>query len=383
MGREYTVSTGMKIFYILLTVGMFVFAIVLFDISKDQPLFLLFPLVLIAGAVLIIINVLKRKVIIYDDSIVCINLFSTKEISFSDIKGCRIGDKYISIEPVSQQTPKISITNYSDFGDSSQLKSWFSDNFTDLDAADLKFDEEKLMHDPTLGATEEDRKHALKRAKQFAGAYNIIGPVISFVTLLLLNNISALCIIGLIYPLLAVLLMKFSRGLIKFIGNSKRSASSFIMIGFMMPALFTVGISLNLYQIFQFGNLWILMIIVTSAVAFLLYSTGYDKAGSGVKGQLIFMFFMSAIYGAGSVISINCAFDNSAPEIFTAKVIDHRIESGKHTSYMLTLSEWGPMQKEKEEDVGRRLYDKVSIGDAVHVYFRKGVLNAPWYQVGD
>jgi hypothetical protein len=380
MGREYTVSTGMKIFYILLAVGMFIFAIVLLKIPQLQPVLLLFPLMILAGTVLIIVNVLKRKVVIYDDSIVCINLFSRKEIAFSDIKGCRIGDKLISVEPLSQQTPKIAISNYSDLGDSDQLKSWFRDNFTDLDAADLKQDEEKLLHDPMLGYSEEDRKQALSRAKLIAGAYNIIGPVICFVFLLFHTGI-VLIIIGLIYPLIGIPIMRFNHGLIKFLGNSKRSVIPFVVIGFMMPVIFLLIVSITDYQVFSYSNLWIYFGIISIIVFVSIYLTGLNKTISGIIGQTIFMFVMSLIYGFGSVVGINCAFDNSKPIIYVAKVLDHRIESGKHTSYLFTISEWGPMHKEKEEDVGKWIYDNVSIGDSVQVYFHPGKLKAPWYQV--
>lgn len=94
------------------------------------------------------------------------------------------------------------------------------------------------------------------------------------------------------------------------------------------------------------------------------------------------MIIISAIYGFGSVMSVNCTFDKSAPAIYKAEVLNHRIESGKHTSYLLTLTEWGPMHEQKEEDVGRYLYNKVSIGDTVKIYFRPGLLKAPWYDIG-
>jgi len=359
---------------------MFIFAIVLLKIPQLQPVLLLFPLMILAGTVLIIVNVLKRKVVIYDDSIVCINLFSRKEIAFSDIKGCRIGDKLISVEPLSQQTPKIAISNYSDLGDSDQLKSWFRDNFADLDAADLKQDEEKLLHDPTLGYSEEDRKQALSKAKLIAGAYNIIGPVICFVFLLFHKGI-ALVIIGLIYPLTGVLIMRFSHGLIKFLGNSKRSVIPFILIGFMMPVIFLMIVSISDYQVFIYDNLWVYFGIISAVVFAAIYFTGLNKTISGIIGQTIFMLAMSLIYGFGSVVGINCAFDNSKPIIYIAKVLDHRIQRGKSTSYYITLSQWGPMNREKEEDVGQWIYDNVSIGDSVRVYFRPGELKAPWYEV--
>src|ERR1700761_5334935 len=98
MGREYTISTGIKIFYILLAVGMFIFAFVLLKTPQSQPALLLIPLLFIAGAGLIVANVIRSKVIVYNDSIVSVKLFSTKEMAFNDIKGCRIGQKFLALE---------------------------------------------------------------------------------------------------------------------------------------------------------------------------------------------------------------------------------------------------------------------------------------------
>jgi hypothetical protein len=379
MGREYTMSTGMKIFYILLAAGMFVFAIVLLKMPQDQPALLLVPLIFIAFAALIIANALRRKVIIYDDSIVCINLFSRKEMAFSDITGCRIGQKVLVLE--SNSGEKITISNYSDLSDSSELATWIKDNFKDLDAIDLKQDEEKVLQDATLGFSLEDRERKLKTAKQVALVYNIIGAVAAF-GLVILGKGYAITIIGLLYPLLGLIIMKFSKGLIKFTGNSKRSVTPFLLLGFMIPVITMLIVVITDYQIFQFYNLWLPIGGVTALISALLYFIGLNRSIDGIRAQIIIMIIMAAIYGFGSVISINCAFDKSEPTIYKAEILGHRIESGKHTSYLLTLTEWGPMHEQKEEDVGRHLYNEVTIGDTVKIYFKPGLLKTPWYQVG-
>lgn len=381
MGREYTISTGMKIFYILLAAGMFIFAFVLLKMPQSQSALLLMPVLFIAIAGLIIANVLRRKIIIYADSILYISLFSTKEIAISNVKGCRIGQKFITVETTDPNVPKLTINNYIDFANSDQLASWVKEHFKDLDEIDLRQDEEKVLHDTNLGYSEEDRKRALKTSGQIANVYNVIGFAGVFALLFLVSSYAAI-IMGLIYPLLGLIVMHFSKGLIKFVGNNKRSVGSYLLLGFMGPIMILLFNSLDDYQIFQYNSLW-LPISVTILVLFgLIYYTGINKAIDGIKGQVVFMFFIAAIYGFGSIINVNCAFDRSEPSIYKAKVLSHKIEHGKHTSYLLTLSEWGPMHQQKEEDVGRSLYQRVSIGDTVKIYFRPGLLKAPWYDVG-
>jgi len=377
MGREYTISTGMKIFYILIAAAMFVFAMVLLKIPQSQSVLLLFPLIIVVGSALIIINALKRKVIIYDDSILCINLFSRKEISFTDVKGCRIEQKFISLELNSGD--KMTIRSYSDLGDSAEFEGWVRDKFKDLDAIDLKHDEEQVLKDTSLGYTVEDRERKLKTAKQIALAYNIVGSAVF--CLVFFGRGYPIVIMGLFYPLVGIIVMVFSKGLIKFAGNSKRSVTPFLLLGIMVPVITMLVVVIADYQIFQYNNLWLPMILTAAIVFTIVYFTGLNRSITGIKAQIFAMIILSAMYAFGGITSINCTFDKSAPVIYKAKVLDHRIESGKHTSYLLTLSEWGPMHQQKEEDVGRHLYSSVSIGDTVKIYFRPGLLKAPWYHV--
>lgn len=377
MGREYVISTGMKIFYILLAVGMFIFALVLLKIPQSQSALLLFPLIIIAGSILIIVNALKRKIIIYNDSILCINLFSRKEINITDIKGCRIDQKFITLEFNSGD--KMIIRSYSDLRDSSELVNWIKDSFKDLDAIDLKHDEEQVLQDTSLGYTVEDRERKLKKAKQIALAYNIVGCAVF--GLVFLGRGYPIVIMGLFYPLLGIVVMASGKGLIKFAGNSKRSVTPFLFLGIMIPVIIMLIVVISDYQVFQYNSLWLPIIVTTAIIFAAVYFTGLNRSITGVTTQVIAMVVLSAIYAFGGIISINCTFDKSTPVIYKAKVLDHRIESGKHTSYLLTLSEWGPMHQQKEEDVGRNLYNNISVGDTIKIYFRSGLLKGPWYYV--
>jgi len=356
---------------------MFIFAFVLLKMPQLQPALLIIPLLFIAIAGLIIANVIRRKVIVYDDSIITINLFSTKEMAFNDIKGCRIGQKFLALE--SNSGEKITINNYSDLSGSSELESWMKNKFEDLDAIDLKHNEEQVLQDTTLGYTIEDRERKLKTAKQIALAYNIVGFAVF--ALVFFGRGYPIVIMGLFYPLLGIIIMASGKGLIKFVGNSKRSVIAFLMLGVMIPVATMLVVVISDYQVFTYNNLWLPIIIAAITLFALLYFTGLNRSISYLASQIIFMSVLSVLYAFAGVTSVNCTFDKSAPVIYNAKVLDHRIESGKHTSYLLTLSEWGPMHQQKEEDVGRRLYQKVSIGDTVKVYFRPGLLNAPWYYI--
>ncbi|MGZ3755468.1 MAG: hypothetical protein ACXVAY_01035 [Mucilaginibacter sp.] len=382
MEQEYTIGTGTKIFYGALAVGLFGFGLFLFSMKGNadvSPFFYILPLLIIAGSILIFINIIRRKIIIYDDRIICISLFTNKELALADIKGCRIGQKVIYLEPLSNDVAKITIANYIDFGNSDDLVDWARDNFKDLDAADLEDEQNKVLNDTALGATERERTSALKQAKRVATSYNIIGGIIGLGLIAFDNYWSSVLLIS--YPVIGVLVMATSKGLIKFLSNPKRSVYGNIMIGFFMSSLIMLFKSLDSYNLLQLTNAWLPFWVVAFVICCLLYFTGINKSVEAVKGQFVFMLIMSLIYSFASVIQLNCVFDRSAKKVFHAGVVDRRISHGKHTSYYLTLTPWGPMQQEKEVDVHRWLYNQTRIGDTVEIDFKNGLLNIAWFVV--
>jgi hypothetical protein len=98
-----------------------------------------------------------------------------------------------------------------------------------------------------------------------------------------------------------------------------------------------------------------------------------------VSSLALFLF----AYSFGTVIHINCYYDNSEAEYFTAKVLDKRISSGKSTSYYLELSTWGKQEEVDEVSISKGFYNRIEVGDEVNIYFRNGKLKIPWFIVTD
>ena len=97
-----------------------------------------------------------------------------------------------------------------------------------------------------------------------------------------------------------------------------------------------------------------------------------------IKGFTSLALFLFA-YSFGTVIHLNCYYDNSEAEYFTAKVLNKRISSGKTTKRYLELSTWGQQKKVDEVSVGKDFYNRTEIGDEVNIFFKKGKLEIPWF----
>lgn len=341
MGQEYRLSTGMKIFYGALAVGMFIFSMVLFDMYNPVhgAFVLAIPTGVLIGAILIMASVMRRKIVVYTDSLLYVSLFSKKELSFQEIKGYRLGEKIIKIESASLNVPKITISNFIDFANSDELTDFIKQHFKDLDAIDLENEKNKLLQDSSIGFTEQERNENLVNAKEKAIAYNLAGIMV-FIAGLCFDN-KVISIILILYPLIGIIFMLFSKGLIKFLSETKRSAYRYIGIGFGIGTAIIFVKTLKSYNIFDFNNLWVPLIATSLILLITLCAIGLNKSIGSIIGQIIFMLVISVIYCFASIIEVNCAFDDSELKMYPAEILDHRVQHGKSTSYYLTIKHLG------------------------------------------
>jgi hypothetical protein len=380
MQEEFTLPIYYKIFYCLLgagLVGLSIFMII--HPNKGIPTFLI-ALVITAVGLLLIANGARRKVTIENDVITCIDLFNTREIAVGDVKGVRTGAKTIVIESnIAGQAP-ILIRNYIQLSDSFQLLSYLRDTFQDLDAANLKEEQSNLLQDLNLGFTTEERQAKLNNAKTIGLAYNIAGIVLAVLGLFLRQPMFTVLLI--VYPLLSIVVIVTSKGLIKFLSDKKRSLYPFVFLGFIFPTMVTSIKAMVDFHIYSYDNFWLPFAGVVCIVAASLIATGINRSiGGGIVGQGLLMLVIAIFYAVGVIGQINCTFDKSADKIYDARIIGHHISHGRNTNYYLYLSTWGPCHQQKQISVGRNMYNHTNIGDIVKIDFKPGLLNVPWFVV--
>lgn len=379
MEQEYRISTSTKFFYGLLATMIFGFSMYLFNEPSEKHPFLIFiPIIILVISALIVINFIKRKVVISENSILCINLFSIKELTLVEIKGYRANGKSIIIEPILENDSILSITNCIDFENDDEILDWIKNNFKDLDALDLENERQSLMNDTSLGFSETERETKIKNIKEICVSYNFIGGFLAFILLFIKQPFSY--IILLILPLIGIVLL-FSFKLIKFVSNEKRSMYSYILFGFSIPC-FTILLKTSEFNLLNYNTIWQPIGIVVFIMVILLIFKGINRSLGAIVGQIIAMMICSVLYGFGSARAINCEFDKSKPLTYNATVIDHSISYGKKTTYYLRLSKWGPQKEEEEdEEVSKSMYKKTSIGELIDVEYKEGFLKSPWYVI--
>jgi hypothetical protein len=382
METEYTTSTGYKFFYGAVGLAAIGFGVVIINTPGPSAnrLILILPLIILAGGLLILINQFKRKVVITDSGIKYTWLFKTAEIAFDDIKGYRMDDKVIYIEPKQAGGNKLRIGDYTTLSDSDGFVAWLATNFKDVNQEDFEEEKQEILHDSTLGATEAERESRMTNAKRYNGIYLVGGTILFFVVTFLHQSNYYLSYALLLYPLAGVALMGLSRGLIILIAK-KSSAYSSIGVGLMLPAFALIAQSAVDFSVLSYDNVWVPGIVIAALMFAALYFFGLKRSHPAIGSQLIFAIIIAAAYGFGSTMQINCVFDDSKPQISKTMVVDHHITHGKSTTYHLILGGWPQHPGTDNISVSRSFYEQVRVGDSLNVYQKKGTFNIPWYHV--
>lgn len=169
MEKEYKTSTGYKIFYGVAAVILFsVTLFVPLSANNSNPALFIFPILGIAAAAFIILNLIKRKIVITDYGIKYITIWGAKEIVIKDIKGFRMGSKVIFIYPFDEHAPKLTIKDIVSIGDKTGFIDWMNENFKDLNKEEFESAKAELLQDTNLGVTQEDREERYSANKKYA-----------------------------------------------------------------------------------------------------------------------------------------------------------------------------------------------------------------------
>jgi len=387
METEYTTSTGYKVFYGIVSFLVLAIAFFLFTTASGNALDIIFPALMLGLSILIIINLFKRKVVIRDTDIRYTWVFKNVSLAFTEIKGYRFLDKKIIMIEGQQAGKSIRIGNYDSLEDSDGLTGWIMGNFTDLDKSDLEEDKRQILQDRSIGATEEERERKLNNSRRIATIYSVAGAVMFFIAEIMMSTGSDKSVnfliqgILLVYPIIGILLMRFSSGLIVLYAK-KSSAHASVFTGLFFPSLTLVITSFLGYHIINLHQLIVPAVAIGAVMFIIMCLLGIKRTNPAFITQVIITLLFSAAYGLGSTASVNCVFDQSAPKVYNSTVTLQYISHGsKSTSYYLYLSEWGPDHLKEKISVPKSFYGQVSVGSVVKVDLKKGTLNIPWFYV--
>lgn len=239
----------------------------------------------------------------------------------------------------------------------------------------------RMSQNPDISLIKTIEEKPLGNTKFITAAYNIIGLVFS-VTILFYDSDLSLILL-LLYPLIGITIVWFSKGIVKLISDDKDLLFGTVNVGFFLPIVFINIKSWTTYTQLPTYLILLPFIIISLTVLILLYKAGVNPLVKQNRINAAFLFILAFVYGFGSTRQINCAFDHSGAKVYNAIILRKAITTGKFNSYYLKLTPWGPVKDAEEAEVNIQSYNQTNIGDTVKVNLKQGLLHIPWFYINE
>src|ERR1700744_724560 len=154
MEKVYTTSIFSKILYglaaILVALGTIYTAFFAKNGFQQNHGIIILPLLGIASATLVALNIYKRKVTISNQCIKYVSVWGSREIINEDVKGFKVLDKRIVIYPISGPN-RIAIRDYSSIANLGELQQDLNEKYTNLDVVGYQNNLKEIAGDAGLG----------------------------------------------------------------------------------------------------------------------------------------------------------------------------------------------------------------------------------------
>jgi hypothetical protein len=325
-----------------------------------------------------IIETKTKRFVIEEDRLYIKNFFSYKELVLSEIKGFRFNERYIFIESSDVAKKKLKIETKIEGFD--EIKSWLSNNYINLDQKESIEEKEEILTSEKHGQTEEQREDKLKKAKTATQVINWSAGIMIVVFMLFRFKNQYTLIPFLLFPFICLFVYHYFNGLIR-METKKDSPYPSFFIALVIPGIFLFVSSFSNYNIFDYSNKIVPIVIfsILFSAAFLYKNKEFGKVTKYLKMTIFTVFIF--LYTFGAYISTNCLFDESKPKIYQATILGKRIVKAKSRMFYLILTPWGPKKVVDEYSVSEEMYDYMNKEDTVTVYFRKGKLGMPWFDI--
>lgn len=321
----------------------------------------------------------KEKIVFTQERLIHTKVYSERRLYYADIKGYKTNKDYYKIISGSPPLKNIEITRW--ISNPNDFYNFLSDHFVDLDEVEYQEDLDNILEDSLSGTTLKEREQKLRQAKLLCHIINWPGFILMFFLIFLDSPGNALLTIGLLYPLLALSVLKINH-LISF-DEENNSAHPSISLGFVMPLMSLVMRIVWDVNVLHFEKLWVPSILLFTVTLVVLLSGNHQFKFNSVKNFATTILCFAFIYGycITSVIIVNYLYDTSPKHIYKVRVLSKYTDTRSHDSYYLTLQKWGEQTASKNEVVNHSFYERSIVGKQVTIQSGNGLLGAPWYMI--
>ncbi len=244
---------------------------------------------------------------------------------------------------------------------------------------------------PEINSKEKLRK-ALIRSNMFAllNLLTVVGAILLFI-------FTAITVwVFLAWPLFVSLIYYYADTVVAFIFNfrytieieitpfyPKNSRYPQLIIALLLPVVFLCLLLYNTSQMLSNAVYLASAVIalVPMIIAYQIFLKNKFWPSGKLLGSAFFIAIFSLLYTYDILVFTDGYFDRSEPVIYHPSVLDGEIVRGKRTSYYITLSSLGPINKPTEVTVNQRIFASTALHEKVSVIVKKGFLRMAWYGI--
>ena len=389
--QVFSYSKTSKIFNLILFGSLELFIGTLFvgrllrGVSKhdgaDKYFVALYVLLILLMIAYLILETIRAKFIIGEKNISYTAALFTHQLGFDEIRGYRVYQRYLDIEPLSPRKKRIRVNTLLSGRD--QIIEWLKNGYPDLDLLEKKATYRSLLLNESYGKTIDDRKRRFNYAIESSKVINVAGVVICLLCLPSKINYYILPL-AIAAPMIFIIIMRAFKGLIR-IGIGKNDPCPSILWGFLALILILSGKAF-FYHINDYHDVWqkALFFAIIPAALLIFRSREFIRAGGKSRAfGIIIVVFLSFVYGFASILILNCRYDTSDGKAYQAVVLFKVTRSKKSDSYRIALSAREKRSVPYLVNLSREMYDKLQVSDQVSVNHYEGLLKIPWSTITD
>lgn len=370
---------------LIITVFVVILASPLWDgssVEGNATVLVAFSLPMIGLGVYGIVEVIKMRVVVTEDSITYTNAFGSKKLRFNEIMGFRSSKDLIIIYPRRTDTAKIKINK--NIGRREELLAWLGGKFEDLDVQEARAEYQEIMNDEELGFNERERTAMLGRAKRLVKIVSVLSGAAAIWTFFFSSGHEFLIPVLIALPLVSVVILVVYRGLVR-LNEKKGSPHPSILASVVFSSLALTMVALR-FDLMSYGSSRMLGITVGLLMTTVALGITGELNGKpirhyiGVTIPFVLIFFA---YGYGVIVTTNCFYDHQQPKVWQVEVLNKRMNEPDN-EYILEVASWGQNEEGEEKIlVTEEVYWRAKVGEEVSVNEKSGLWGISWYFVGD
>ena len=319
-------------------------------------------------------SVFRYRLVLYADRFEYHGVFTSRTVRFDEIVRTfhpvqQYGHFNISLRLSNGRSVRIS-----DFGRmDAVLEDWLN-SLPNEEVAEANAKRERLLANPTFGATPEVRERAIAVHGRMIWVVNMIAFGLCGWAWFRPTPYASCMYALMVAPMVAIVLCALSCRRWEVMGGGPSDRLDISGLAVFPSMLLFLRAILDIQLESWLPTLAGAMVAGGAALALCIVADGRFRPTPTMLAAVVCL-----IYGWGGSVLLNDLLDQARPKIFHVDVLDKHESSGKATSYGLTLTAWGMHPSGEDASVSSDLYQQVKAGDHVCVYLYPGRFGWPYY----